>query len=235
MTTRAVIFAVADCLHCGEEVHQIARGDWWHAGGQGDMCMRCSCGFVTHTWSQAEDHYCAGGTWGVGWQLAAPTKGTERPPGPDPLRRVEDVAHEPGADARRIGLLAMVDIGALIYTDPDRRQDSEGDGVGGVVVGIDERTDAETGERGRVYTTLDVGRGGVRVRRIAEHELSEFGVDAPAPSRLTLLIGLLAQGPAQLATRGRGGRRSTTAMTEEMAERVAWMHRLTGLVMGWGQ
>lgn len=87
---------------------------------------------------------------------------------------------KPSPEARRIGTLAMVEVGCLLYSE--ERVDQKDRPLGGVVVQIDEGAgvDPETGEiRGRTFLVLNPYTRKVEVTRLKEREVGELSVALP--------------------------------------------------------
>jgi hypothetical protein len=153
-------------------------------------------------------------------------------PWPCPARKAElqeetaevfrSVRAQVSDDARRIGVLALVELGVSVWSST--RVDAFDQPLGGVVVHIEDVVDRETGEISRWFTCLDPTgseRFPINVRRLAEAEVLPSGVEATTGSRLTGLIKRL------------GGEVHNTEgsfLTLAAAERVRWMHILTGVV-----
>jgi hypothetical protein len=122
-------------------------------------------------------------------------------------------------DARRVGVLALVEKGVSVWSST--RVDAYGAPLGGVVVEIEDVTSPETGEIERWFTCLDpVGGVPVTARRIAEAEIRPAGVEGTVGSRLTNLVRRLAQ---EIAT-AKG-----SYLDPHQAQRVRWMYVLTGV------
>lgn len=122
-------------------------------------------------------------------------------------------------DARRIGVLALVELGVSVWSA--ERRDAYDQPLGGVVVEIEDVPNLETGEFERFFTCLDpVGGVPVTARRIAEAEVRPAGVEGTASARLTKLVRRLAEEIA--AAKG-------SYLDPHQAQRVRWMYVLTGL------
>lgn len=127
-------------------------------------------------------------------------------------RRVSD-------DARRVGVLALVERGVSVWSA--ERRDAYDQPLGGVVVEIEDVADRETGEMSRFFTCLDpYGGGPVTVRRLAEAEVRQSGVEATAGSRITSLVKRLG---AEI------GDHKGSFLDPWIADRVRWMYTLVGV------
>lgn len=124
-------------------------------------------------------------------------------PWPCPARRADIVAEQTeiirsvraqvSDDARRVGVLALVEKGVSAWSST--RRDAYDQPLGGVVVEINDVVDPETGEINRFFTCLDPtgsDRFPVDVRRLAEAEVTPTGIEATPNSRITKLIKRLA-------------------------------------------
>jgi hypothetical protein len=124
-------------------------------------------------------------------------------------------------DARRIGVLTLVERGVSVWSST--RVDAYNLPLGGVVVEIEDVPSTETGEFERFFTCLDPtgsDRFPVTVRRIAESEIQQSGVEGTAASRITKLVKRLGG-----EVHGHKG----SYLDPWIAERVRWMYVLTGL------
>lgn len=122
-------------------------------------------------------------------------------------------------DARRIGVLALVERGVSVWSST--RVDAYGEPLGGVVVHIDDVPNRETGEFERFFTCLDpVGGVPVTVRRLAEAEVLPTGVEATAHSRITKLIKRLAAEVAAM---------TGSYLDVHHADRIRWMSTLASV------
>lgn len=122
-------------------------------------------------------------------------------------------------DARRVGVLALVELGVSVWSST--RVDALGEALGGVVVHIEDVPNPETGEIERFFTCLDpYGAGPVKVRRLAEAEVSPTSVEATANSRITNLVKRLA---------GEVHDAKGSYLDLRCSERVRWQYILTGV------
>jgi hypothetical protein len=122
-------------------------------------------------------------------------------------------------DARRVGVLALVELGVSVWSST--RVDAFGQPLGGVVVEIEDVPDPETGEIERYFTCLSLGYGPkVEVRRIAEAEVLQTGVQATDGSTLTKLVKKLA---------GEVHDAKGSYLDLRASERVRWQYVLTGV------
>lgn len=102
-----------------------------------------------------------------------------------------------------------------------RRSDWQLNPVGGVVVSITETRDAETGEVGRAFLTLNPysARGYIESRAIRAEEIGPDGAEEPVRS----LVAGVARRLARQVADGRG------ALDDNDAEWCAWLYRLAGV------
>lgn len=122
-------------------------------------------------------------------------------------------------DARRVGVLVLIEKGVTVWSST--RRDAYDQALGGVVVEINDVVDRETGEISRHFTCLDpYGAGDVTVRRLAEAEVSPTGVEATANSRITGLIKRLA---------GEVHEMKGSYLDLHHADRIRWMGTLAEL------
>ena len=124
-------------------------------------------------------------------------------------------------DARRIGVLALVDLGVQCWSST--RRDAYDEARGGVVVEINDVPNPDTGEFERFFTCLDPygsDRFPIKIVRLAEAEVDPSGVQATANSDLTKLVKRLA---------GEVHRAKGSYLDSSTAQRVRWQYLLTGL------
>jgi hypothetical protein len=122
-------------------------------------------------------------------------------------------------DARRVGVLSLIEPGVSVWSST--RVDAFEQPLGGVVVHIEDDVDRETGEVSRWFTCLSLGYGPtVAVRRIAEAEVLQTGVQATDNSTLTKLVKKLA---------GEVHDAKGSYLDLRAFERVRWQYVLTGV------
>lgn len=119
------------------------------------------------------------------------------------------------------------------------RTDSYGHPLGGLVVSIDESHDPETGEIERAFICVDPfnTRPKLTVHRIAEKEVTQQGVEAVDPSRLTFLVRRLAEDLAEpnhrTGTKSKANATGTATMLTSVAARhIGWMDLMAGVMFG---
>lgn len=150
-------------------------------------------------------------------------------PWPCPARRADIVAEQTeiisavraqvSDYARRVGVLALVELGVSCWSST--RVDAFDQPLGGVVVELEDVPNAETGEIERWFTCLSLGYGPkVEVRRIAEAEVLQTGVQATDGSTITKLVKKLA---------GEVHDRPGSYLDIHSSERVRWQYVLTGV------
>ncbi len=125
-------------------------------------------------------------------------------------------------DARRVGVLALVERGVSVWSST--RVDAFDRPIGGVVVHIEDLPNPETGELERFFTCLDPmgsDRFPITVRQLAEAEVLPTGVEATSGSTLTKLVRRLA---------GEIHRTKGSWLDTSTAERVRWIYILTGVI-----
>lgn len=125
-------------------------------------------------------------------------------------------------DARRVGVLALVELGVTVWSST--RRDAYDEPLGGVVVGIDDVPNPETGEFERFFTCLETygsDRFPIKIARIAEAEVLPTGVEATQHVTLTKLVKRLA---------GEVHRSKGSFLDSSTAQRVRWIYTLTGLI-----
>lgn len=139
------------------------------------------------------------------------------------LLRAEAVEMKEARDAaaRRIGVLALVDIGVTVWSST--RRDAYDFPFGGVIVEREDQVDRETGEVHRWFTCLKLGYGAepIVVRRIDEAEVEPDGIEATQGSQMAKLVKAMAQEVADTKASFLG-----TLATQ----RIRWMYTLAGLV-----
>lgn len=124
-------------------------------------------------------------------------------------------------DARRVGVLVLIEVGVSCWSST--RRDAFDEPLGGVVVEINDIVDPETGGITRWFTCLDPtgsDRFPINVRRIAEAEVVKTGVEATAYSALTKLVKRLA---------GEVHRRPGSYLDVFQADRIRWMGTLASV------
>lgn len=214
------VLNTATCEHCSAPLVKRSGDVWTHAGGQGQACWTSlCCGAPAHHPIQMEAcPEC--GDMRSGWSrqhFAWPIQSTiviaEDP---------EDDEPAPSAEARRIGTKALVEIGCMVWSAV--RQDSDGLGVGGVVVAID-----HTGND-RIFHVIDPNRTSrLVVRQIAESELDDWSVEPPTLSSIARLARYLCRETARPLQDRSGG---ANVWTPADADRVLWAYRLSTVLMG---
>jgi hypothetical protein len=148
---------------------------------------------------------------------------------PCPSRRADIVAEQTeiiravraqvSDDARRVGVLALVELGVSCWSST--RVDAFDQPLGGVVVHIEDDVDRETGEVSRWFTCLSLGYGPkVEVRRIAEAEVLQTGVQATDGSTITKLVKKLA---------GEVHDAKGSYLDLRCSERIRWQYVLAGV------
>ena len=122
-------------------------------------------------------------------------------------------------DARRVGVLSLVELGVSVWSST--RVDAFDQPLGGVVVHIEDDVDRETGEVSRWFTCLSLGYGPkVEVRRIAEAEVLQTGVQATDGSTITNLVKKLA---------GEVHDAKGSYLDLRCSERIRWQYVLAGV------
>jgi hypothetical protein len=150
-------------------------------------------------------------------------------PWPCPARRddiraeqadiIASVRSQVSDDARRVGVLSLVELGVSVWSST--RVDAYDEALGGVVVEIEDVPNIETGEIERWFTCLSLGAGpAVKVRRIAEAEVLQTGVQATDGSTITKLVKKLA---------GEVHDAKGSYLDLRASERVRWQYVLTGV------
>lgn len=150
-------------------------------------------------------------------------------PWPCPSRRDDIRAEQAGiiaavraqvnGDARRVGVLALVELGVSVWSST--RRDAYDEPIGGVVVELEDVPNRETGEFERFFTCLFLGYGPkVDVHRIAEAEVLQTGVQATPGSTITKLVKKLA---------GEVHDSKGSYLDLRCSERVRWQYVLTGV------
>jgi hypothetical protein len=142
------------------------------------------------------------------------------------------------AEARRVGSLAMVEVGCWLYSEK-RVQGATDLPLGGCVVEVDERVDRETGEVERIYTVVDFHRDTlhgkpVTVRRLSESEIGQFGVELPTEGHLRRVIAVLAGAVHEALTPPQGARKARILLPEHV-DWSRWQHQLAVRAMGGGR
>lgn len=130
-------------------------------------------------------------------------------------------------EARRIGALALVEIGMRVFeAAPD---ESDYDPRGGVCVAIDERVDPETGEVERTFTTVRLA-GRLIVRRVHESDVRSWSVEIPGSGELAPLIGALCGEVYDDLGKSHPGK--GRLILPRHGERIEWARRLYMVAMG---
>ncbi len=122
-------------------------------------------------------------------------------------------------ESRRIGVLALVDLGVTVWSST--RRDAYDFPLGGTIVEIEDQVDRGTGEITRRFTCLKLGNPLVVVRQIDEAEVKPDGVEATQGAQMAKLVKAMAQEVADTKASFLG-----TLATQ----RIRWMYTLAGLV-----
>lgn len=137
----------------------------------------------------------------------------------DLLAQAEEMVAERKGEARRVGVLAMVELGVSVWSST--RKDARDEALGGVVVEINDVPDYQTGEVERFFTCLDpYGGGPVKVRRLAESEVTANSVGATTNSRITNLIKRLGKEVGEM---------TGSYLDPFYADRIRWMGTLASV------
>jgi hypothetical protein len=126
----------------------------------------------------------------------------------------------PAAGARTMGDLALLELGCSVWSRERRHADDVP--IGGVIVGVHDVADRETGEVSRVFDVLDPYRTRPHFHFyiLTEAEIDRSVLEPPESHRLRTLIRRM----GEEVGKGRG------LFTPQHVRLVALMHLLTGLL-----
>jgi hypothetical protein len=127
----------------------------------------------------------------------------------------------PARGSRTIGDLALLEVGCCVWST--ERKNHREDPLGGVIVGVFEKRDEDTGYPERSFKVIDSYnlRPFIQTHVIAEREVDREAVEGPESSRLRKIIRALA---ADIA-------KGKSSLTTTDLEHIAWMHKLAGVVV----